>query len=130
VLALAGLAVVVAAGAVALWPRPNLITKENCDRIHVGMTRIEVLAILGPPEDRTTGPVIDSCGQRIDFADRIDTSAPNSGVWWWATDDWEADAYFDDFDRVSATHSLPNTRVPQGSLAALLWRAKRRWFPE
>jgi hypothetical protein len=30
---LAGLAVVVAAGAVVFWPRPNRITQENFDRI-------------------------------------------------------------------------------------------------
>ena len=44
--------VVVAAGAVVLWPQPqpsSRITRENFDRIKVGMSRTEVEAILGPP---------------------------------------------------------------------------------
>jgi hypothetical protein len=72
--ALAGLAVVVAAVVVVLWPRPDRITQENYDRIRVGglwgedwathdnrapvkkgMTRTEVEAILGPPGDYRTG---------------------------------------------------------------------------
>jgi outer membrane protein assembly factor BamE (lipoprotein component of BamABCDE complex) len=48
--ALAGLAVVVAAGVVALWPQPLRATWENYDSIREGMTRAEVVAILGPPE--------------------------------------------------------------------------------
>jgi hypothetical protein len=55
--ALAGLPVVVAAGAVVLWPRtPSRITLENCNRIREGMSRAEVEAILGPPGDYRTGP--------------------------------------------------------------------------
>jgi hypothetical protein len=48
---LAGLAVVVAVGAVVLWPRgePDRITQANFDRIHEGMTRAEVETLLGPP---------------------------------------------------------------------------------
>ena len=54
---LAGLTVVVAAGAVVLWPRtPSRITLENCNRIREGMSRAEVEAILGPPGDYRTGP--------------------------------------------------------------------------
>jgi hypothetical protein len=53
---LAGLAVVVAAGAVVLWPRlPSRITRENFDRLKKGMSRAEVEAILGPPGDCRTG---------------------------------------------------------------------------
>jgi hypothetical protein len=52
-----GLAVVVAAGAMVLWSPTNLVTEENCKRIHQGMTRTQVEEILGPPGDYTTGPV-------------------------------------------------------------------------
>jgi hypothetical protein len=53
---LAGLAVVGAAGAVVLWPKPpSRITQENFDLIRDGMTRAEVEAILGPPGDQRTG---------------------------------------------------------------------------
>ncbi len=52
-LAVAGLALASVA-AFALWPRPNRFTREDYDRIHKGMTRAEVEAILGPPGDYTT----------------------------------------------------------------------------
>ena len=52
---LAGLAVLVAAGAVVLWPEPpSRITRENFDRVREGMTQAEVEAILGPPGDYRT----------------------------------------------------------------------------
>jgi SmpA / OmlA family len=54
-LALAGLAVMFAAVAVALWPRPNRITRENYARIKLGMSRSQVRAILGSPYDYTYG---------------------------------------------------------------------------
>src|SRR6516162_2477131 len=55
---LVGLAVVVAVGAVVLWPQPpSRITRENYDRIREGMSRAEAQAILGPPGDYTTGPL-------------------------------------------------------------------------
>jgi hypothetical protein len=56
---LAGLAVVVAAGMVALWPKPSSlirVTEENLSRVRPGMTRAEVEAILGPPGDYRTHP--------------------------------------------------------------------------
>jgi hypothetical protein len=56
--ALAGLAVVVAAGVVVLWPQQpsSPISRQNFGRIHVGMTQTEVEAILGPPGDYSTSP--------------------------------------------------------------------------
>jgi hypothetical protein len=60
--ALAGLAVVIAAGVVVLWPREDRVTRGNFDRIRAGMSRAEVEAILGPPGDYTTGPLsIEDC---------------------------------------------------------------------
>jgi hypothetical protein len=47
----AGRAVLLAAGAFVLWPRPERITRENFKRIREGMTQAEVEAILGPPGD-------------------------------------------------------------------------------
>jgi hypothetical protein len=53
--ALGGLAVLVAVGAFVVWPRADRITRENYDRIREGMTRAEVEAILGgPPGDYRT----------------------------------------------------------------------------
>jgi hypothetical protein len=54
---LSGLAAVVAAGVVVLWPRPpSRVTQENFGRIREGMSRAEVEAILGPAGDYRTGP--------------------------------------------------------------------------
>lgn len=51
---------VLAAAAVCaamVWPRPSAITRENEARVHEGMTRDELAAILGgPPRDESTGP--------------------------------------------------------------------------
>ncbi len=57
-LALAGLVVLAAVGAFVLWPRADRITRENFDRIREGMGREELEAILGPPGDHRTGPVV------------------------------------------------------------------------
>ena len=56
--ALAGLAVAVAAGAVVLWPRtidmsPG-VTLHNFVRLKEGMTLSDVATILGPPGDHTS----------------------------------------------------------------------------
>jgi hypothetical protein len=44
---LAGLAVMVAAGLVVLWPRPDRVTRENYDRIIQGMTLAVVQSMMG-----------------------------------------------------------------------------------
>jgi hypothetical protein len=54
--ALAGLAMVGAAGVVVLRPRPGYTTRENYDRIVAGMSAGEVESILGPTGDQRTGP--------------------------------------------------------------------------
>ncbi len=55
---LAGAAVVLAAGAWLCWPPRSAITAANAAKIHEGMTRDEVEAILGgPPRFDATGKV-------------------------------------------------------------------------
>src|SRR6516164_3764614 len=51
---LAGLAVLVAAWVVVLWPRNDRVKRENYDRIQIGISRADVEAILGPPGDYST----------------------------------------------------------------------------
>jgi hypothetical protein len=128
-LAAVGLAVVVAAGMVVLWPRanqPDRVTEENYDRIQHGMTRTEVEAILGSPGDYTTGPTL------VRYPDG--RSARHSYVSdRWVTDSLVVYVSFDDSDRVWHSFTLPNLRHERGLLDSLLWRAKRlwrRWFPE
>ena len=56
--ALAGLAVVGAVGAVLLWLRPNRITHEKYTRLCEGARRADVLALLGPPSNLSKADVL------------------------------------------------------------------------
>jgi hypothetical protein len=56
--ALAGLAVLVAAGTVVLWSRatpPSPITREGYKQVKWWMSENDVVAVLGPPGDYRTG---------------------------------------------------------------------------
>jgi hypothetical protein len=129
---LAGLAVLVAVGLFALWPQPNRITRENCARINKGMTQAEVVAILGPPGDYTSGPMLledeewpeDDCYRG--FAAFSEGPA-------WCGDTGCVEVRVDNSGEVLACRFVGGRRVEQSALANLLWRAKRqwrRWFPE
>jgi hypothetical protein len=143
VAALAGLAVVVAAGAVVLWPREGRITQENYDRISEGMSCAEVEAILGPPGDYRTGlgetgfaePKVWSPDR--DIAPRPVSNwstAPGQSPPWasWMSDSFVIWIGIDDSGSVGDKLGYPR-RTTQGPLDNLLWRAKRQWrcwFPE
>jgi hypothetical protein len=132
-----------------LWPRPGRITLENLHRIHEGMTRVEVEAILGPPGDYTTGPCRDSDGVVYNASSTVvmTDAGPVSVVTCdpprhcfspipdppseWATDFGFFSVAFDD-GLVIAAGVEPCTKVEQGPLANLRWRAERlwpKWFP-
>jgi hypothetical protein len=86
--ALAGLAVVGAAGAVVLWRRSAHVTRASCDRIRVGMSRAEVEAILGgPPGDYRAGPTV---GPEFEESFRTVVHLPelshNGSTWPWIGD--------------------------------------------
>jgi hypothetical protein len=129
--ALAGLAVV-AAGAVVLWPREDRVTRANFHRIGFGRvgSRAELLSVLGPPGDFTSGPVA-TAGRFEELA-----SVPSECVLSGSSDYWKTDtasvyvlAMKD--DRAFLVYQREN-RLPQGALDNLWWRAKRqwhRWFP-
>jgi hypothetical protein len=133
--ALAALSVVVAAGTVVLWPRPERITRENYRRIRVGMTFAEVEAILGPPGDHTSGPtetndptwfaVTDSFGEP-------DAILSASTLMEWSSDTIHIWVAFGFEGTVTAAMPSIKNRITQSPLDNLLWRAKRqwhRWFP-
>jgi hypothetical protein len=149
---LAGLAVV-AAGVVVLWPRPDRITRENCDRIRPGMTRAEVEAILGPPDDYRTGLGESDFGD--DSASRWVGDPPGFPLSWrlgwfaypnfqpvegvpttgmqanWFGDSCRICVVVDDAGQVRDSR-VYNRRLTQSPLDSLLWRLKRqwhRWFP-
>jgi hypothetical protein len=116
--ALAGLAVVVAAWVIVLWPRPVRITKASYDRIREDMSRAEVYAILGPPGDYATGP------QALSWplgTDRL-------------TDRWYGDEYaiglvLDQNGRVRVKCHTTRTvlRLDQTAFENLLWHVRRQW---
>jgi hypothetical protein len=157
--ALAGLAVVVAAGVVVLWPRADRVTRANYERIQIGMTRADVEAILGPPGDYRTGhgeagvnclgehgAVLDMQNMSWvpDDPDDLDSTLPkwsrnlanhseDPRLWAsWSTDSFEIVTRFDYSGGVADLWGYPR-RTTQGPVANLLWRAKRQWrqwFPE
>jgi hypothetical protein len=125
---LAGLAVVVAAG-VVVWPRANRVTRENYDRIRVGMSRAEVYAVLGPPGDYSTREAIPS-----------ELPDPPTLTYRWqaiSLEEWFGDraaieVYFDGAGNVASARCWLLEPIDHGPLDNLLWRAKRqwhRWFP-
>jgi hypothetical protein len=146
---LAALAVVIAAGAVVLWPRPaSRITRENFDRIREGMSRAEVEAFLGPPGDYRTGHGETGFGEsevtgwnedppfRLDDAltwSRFPDQSPKDPSRWanWLSDSFVILIVIDESGQVILKHIGPRRRT-QSPLDDLLWRAKRqwhRWFP-
>jgi hypothetical protein len=61
--------VAVAVSAWLLWPR-TAITRENADKIRMGMTLAEVEAILGgPARDESTGPLVVILAKDDDYAE-------------------------------------------------------------
>ena len=139
-----GLAVLFAAGAFVLWPRPERITQENCDRIRTGMSRAEVEEILGLPGDYRTGPGATNLGRDViawvidpdvhpyppSSWSKIDEGPHSWG--YWLGDSFQISVAIDDSGHVQGMYGFPR-RTTQGVVANLLWRAKRqwhRWFPE
>jgi hypothetical protein len=123
--ALAGLAVVVAAGAVVLWPRTERITQENYDRIQLGMSRAHVYTVLGPPGDYATHPTYGYIG---------------SGPWnrqpgeeSWVANETVIWVQFDGTSKVVHASFGGNAPKPANGYQVLLWYAnhqRHRWFPE
>jgi hypothetical protein len=124
--ALAGLAVVVAAWAIVLWPRAmptSLVTKENCARIQLGMRRAEVEVILGPAGDYSTDPRWAS--------DWPAPGRPDSARW--LSDRGAIYVCFDASGGVTKANYWDNLALPPSPLRDLLVpveRQWRRWFPE
>jgi hypothetical protein len=128
--ALAGLAVVGAAGTV-LWPRPIPpgAIWENVERVEDGMKLAQVEAIIGPPGDYRTGP------------SSLDLEWVSAGVivlvgerqYAWAYDDYLLTTRCDASGPLGPM--MYRVLVPpaeQDSLGKVVWRANRqwhRWFP-
>jgi hypothetical protein len=125
--AVTGLALVamLTCGAFVFWPRPDLITLANADRIRVGMSRSEVSAILGPPADYRTRPTLQEL--------LVHLEADENSVWW-HTDQVEICLAFNPQGRVTQRQASKHGPDPElSSLDLLCWRVKHRWqqwFPD
>jgi hypothetical protein len=147
--ALAGLALVVAAAVVLVLPRPSQVKWENINRIQKGMTRAEVEAILGPPGDYRTrfGQTADGSGEEDGWIPDPDEYSPAIATWHdgagenpfgkfageatWVGDTVVVLVVIDDTGRVLETDTVERRRLG-GTILSLFWRAKRlwhRWFP-
>jgi hypothetical protein len=133
VLVLTGLAVVIAAGVIVLWPQPERVTVENFQRVKVGMARAEVEAILGPPEDHSTGPVFWGPRSRP-YQVSYGYEKMNADAVWLCDEGILTINYdLDDPPKVLKVDAGPCQRPKQDSLDNVRWRVKRqwhRWFPE
>jgi hypothetical protein len=131
--ALAGLAVVVAAGVVVLWPREDRITVENFERIRDGMSRAEVEAILGPSGDHTAGDTEpDLEHQKWQSLTPPESYGSQEALERWIDDRACIGIGFDSAGNVGSAFCLPMRNIDHGPIGNLLWRAKRqwhRWFP-
>jgi hypothetical protein len=137
-----GLVALVGFGAFVVWPREERVTFENYKRIQLGMSQADVEAILGPPGDHATAPVISDtsvwemplydpisqswlsrldCGQREPLPWR-DSKKEN-----WNSDALYVGVIFDYSGRVWDRWYFPNTRCEQTTLDNLIWRARRQW---
>jgi hypothetical protein len=122
---LAGLALVVAAGMVALCRSSSRITQENFERIAPGMSLSEVTDILGAPGDYTTGPTRRS-RKSMYSNELIWDDFNNFRVW--SSDTALVIVKIDAKKTVENADFTPMQRLPQGPLDGLLWRAKRLWW--
>jgi hypothetical protein len=133
---LAGLALV-AFAAFVLWPHPDRITWENFGRIHVGMDRAEVEAILDPPGDYRTGPAeyklvaVIALGQS-EWAYGRDAGPLPADIHWWRGDASIIRVSYDHAGQVVGLGQVDALEPKPGPLATLRWRVQRqwqKWFP-
>jgi len=150
---LAGLAVVVAAGVVVVWPlrQPAQLSEENCRRIRRGMTRSDVESILGPPRLCATGPTENDFGQNCfqhvfepesyvrdrmylpAYASPPPPADPVAECCYWDSDSAGVRVDYVRSGKVASVEYTPLQPRDKSVHAALLRPFKRqwqRWFPE
>jgi hypothetical protein len=140
---LAGVAVValLAVAAVVLWPYPNRVTRQNFDRIRLGMSLAEVEAILGPPGDYRTGDTvviaIDANRLLTDPSSALRTKPGPATAQPEVRKVWEGDkgeiAIYFQAAGVSDKHFRPALSSGQSAFDRLRWRIRRqrqKWLPD
>jgi hypothetical protein len=124
-----GLAVLVAVGVVALWPRQDRATLDNYHRIELGSSQAEVEALLGPPGDYTTSPVLVSRESPCDY---VYTYAVADFSLEWSEDNGKIEVEFNASGKGIFKRFRPCTPDCGWTLSTAVWRAKRqwrKWFP-
>jgi hypothetical protein len=137
ILSLVAVVVVLSVGVWLLWPC-TAITRANAAKIQNGMTRVEVLTLLGgPPRDESTGPLgldhpeeADSdpmhqarLRQWIDCTLRADFEPDGGPRGKWQSNQVVIYIWWDVAGNVESCDVFPMRRAPESPLAML-----RRWF--
>jgi hypothetical protein len=120
--------VVGAAGLLWLRPDPSAaVTRANFHRIGFGRvgSRAELLSILGPPGDFTSGPVA-TTGRFEELASVPSECVISGSSDYWKTDTASVYVLAMKDGRAILVYDREN-RLPPGALDKLWWRAKRQW---
>jgi SmpA / OmlA family len=119
-----------------LFPRPSKVTRENCERIQVGMTRVQVEEILGGPAgDYRSGPTnMDTVILAGGIYGRVgDGSGDDAEICGWTGDEASVTIQFS-VERVKIAPFVLDTRSePVSPLELVRWRLSRwreRMFPQ
>lgn len=103
-------------------PAPSRVSRENFDRIGLGMRRGQVESFLGMPGDYRTGPTDQPNLLRIE-----DAGAEQPGASSWAGDAGIIAVEYDDNDKVKEKHYEELHREESSLFGDWLWRVRRQW---
>jgi hypothetical protein len=132
VLALIGATTLVIASASLLWP--SRVARETANRIHPGMSRAEVEAILGPKAELIYRPLVPSQKPQQVVQDAGSRQAIACvPVYRWGDDSGAIWITFDDARRVDDVYYYPPRQIVDPSFLESLcsWVKSKwqRWFP-
>jgi hypothetical protein len=121
------------------WAPPARPGMQDFEQIRDGMTRDEVYAVVGPPGDYSSGPLMNlanfiACPAGPRDAD--DFLPPSIETLTgeiverveWRTDNAIASVFFRPTGRVRDKYLSAVSRIGQTPVENLLWRAKRQWY--
>jgi hypothetical protein len=120
-----GLALLLAVAGVSMtWiamPHPQRVTLENGQRIHAGMSRAEVVDMIGEAGDHRTRPTHRFIYNMI--------MGPSSFARWelWQGDTIEIELQFDEHGVVAGPRCIPVTPTEIGAVELLRWRVNQAW---
>jgi hypothetical protein len=107
------------------WPSP--VTRENFDRLHPGMTKDEVIAILRPPGDYRNAENEYDMSPAHQPPQVFGRGNPHFGMELWRSDTADVALNFDDTDKVSSGIFCYMRATSHNPLYNLQWRAQHRW---